>query len=560
MSDLTGDNMEDARLVASKLSSLPIVNEADGVTNLASTVSNQTGLATSLRSLLGKVEMLVKIGDEVTKIHPYVNFAWQVLSLGFKMVQVQQHQDQRILDLITTMEDTYLTLAYQLAVFDDSIGAEISWTVEIIPQIAEMPLDFQFTNLLSAQALKWAEWSKGPVVMALSKGFLDLPSFMRVIVVSQPETDIEDTLTSHEAVHLCRLDIDSATTQEDISEFLRHRFSYIRRKMRHSQLNTDWPSDDKIRSLTNSTGGLFVWVLTACLYIQSHDPDEWLNELITQQSKVDSSRPFVQLDRLYKTGLQSAGLWDNDSFHTDCCSIFGATLCTRIPLSHSMIDSLLALPRSQSSLESISCLGCGGKPWSIDLELYNKMLTHHCIQFLDNTLRENICGLTLLNPVQNESPSEAMSYACKFWVEHICLITHATDGIEDLIYEFLGWHLLHLMEALAVLKSHSNTIQLLQNLLDWLQKSSPTHTDHHQLVVKMLPPLQGHNSSILSVAFSPDGSKIISGSVDKTIRIWDVSTGVKMLPLLQGHNEAVYSVAFSPDGSKIVSGSVDKTI
>jgi hypothetical protein len=68
MSDLTGDNMEDTRLVASKLSSLPIVNEADGVTNLVSTVSNQTGLAMSLRSLLGKVEMLVKIGDEVTKV------------------------------------------------------------------------------------------------------------------------------------------------------------------------------------------------------------------------------------------------------------------------------------------------------------------------------------------------------------------------------------------------------------------------------------------------------------------------------------------------------------
>ena len=410
------------------------------------------------------------------------------------------------------------TLAYQLAVFDDSIGAEISRTVESIPRIAEMPLDFQFANLLSGQALKSVEWSGGPVVMvidaldecgsetdrkvlmqALSKGFSDLPSFMRVIVVSRPETDIEDTLAPHQSVHPFRLDIDSVATQDDISEFLRHRFSDIRRTMKHSQLGADWPGDDKIRSLTNSAGGLFVWASTACLYIQNYKPDERLNELITQQSKVDSSGPFVQLDRLYKTGLQSAGLWDNDSFRTDCCSIFGAILCARIPLSHFMIDSLLALPRSGSSLESISRLGCvlrigeteeicmlhpsfhdylsrrcSDEPWHIDLELHNEMLACHCIQFLDNTLHENICGLTLPHPVQNKSPSKALSYACKFWVEHICLITHVADNIGDLIYEFLCRHLLHWMEALAVLKSHGNTIRSLQNLLDWLRVCHPT--------------------------------------------------------------------------------------
>ena len=125
-----------------------------------------------------------------------------------------------------------------------------------------------------------------------------------------------------------------------------------------------------------------------------------------------------------------------------------------------MIDSLLALHQSGSSLKSISRLGCvlhisgtegictlhpsfhdhlsrrcSGEPWSIDLELHNERLARHCIQFLDNTLHENICGLTLPHPVQNESLSNAVSYAWKFWVEHICLITHAIDDIRDLIYE-----------------------------------------------------------------------------------------------------------------------------
>ena len=74
--------------------------------------------------------------------------------------------------------------------------------------------------------------------------------------------------------------------------------------------------------------------------------------------------------------------------------------------------------------------------------------------------------------------------------------------------------------------------------------------------VEMLPPLRGHDDWIRSVA---DGSKIISGSDDMTIRVWDASTGIETLPPLRGH-DMVTSVAFSPDGSKIVSGSDDETI
>ena len=78
--------------------------------------------------------------------------------------------------------------------------------------------------------------------------------------------------------------------------------------------------------------------------------------------------------------------------------------------------------------------------------------------------------------------------------------------------------------------------------------------------IELLRPLQGHDDSILSVAFSPDGSKIISGSQDNTIRVWDASTGAEMLPPLRCHNNWIRSVAISPDGSKIISGSSEKTV
>ncbi|KIM65457.1 hypothetical protein SCLCIDRAFT_97925, partial [Scleroderma citrinum Foug A] len=72
-------------------------------------------------------------------------------------------------------------------------------------------------------------------------------------------------------------------------------------------------------------------------------------------------------------------------------------------------------------------------------------------------------------------------------------------------------------------------------------------------------PLEGHSSFVRSVAFSSDGKRIVSGSDDKTVRVWDANRGVQ-IGLLQGHTSYVTSVAFSPNGTRIVSGSWDKTV
>ncbi|KAH8796272.1 WD40-repeat-containing domain protein [Flagelloscypha sp. PMI_526] len=73
-------------------------------------------------------------------------------------------------------------------------------------------------------------------------------------------------------------------------------------------------------------------------------------------------------------------------------------------------------------------------------------------------------------------------------------------------------------------------------------------------------PLRGHSDDVMSVAFSPDSCRIVSGSKDKTLRLWDAKTGLIIGEPLCGHSNAVRSVAFSPDGQCIVSGSDDKTL
>eukprot|EP00900_Chrysochromulina_parva_P002012 jgi/Chrpa1/11811/Chrysochromulina_OHIO_Genome00010161-RA len=70
-----------------------------------------------------------------------------------------------------------------------------------------------------------------------------------------------------------------------------------------------------------------------------------------------------------------------------------------------------------------------------------------------------------------------------------------------------------------------------------------------------------HSSMITSVAFSPDGTKIVSGSYDQTIKIWDSTDKLELLSeKTNTHSDTIRSVAFSQDGTKIVSGSFDKTI
>ncbi|NER34161.1 MAG: protein kinase [Oscillatoria sp. SIO1A7] len=71
--------------------------------------------------------------------------------------------------------------------------------------------------------------------------------------------------------------------------------------------------------------------------------------------------------------------------------------------------------------------------------------------------------------------------------------------------------------------------------------------------------LTGHPESVNSVAISPDGQALISGSWDNTIKIWNLKTG-KLQNTLTGHTTNVNSVAISPDGKTLVSGSWDNTI
>ncbi|KZP34758.1 hypothetical protein FIBSPDRAFT_709733, partial [Athelia psychrophila] len=489
------------------------------------------------------------------------------------------------------------TLAYQLAHFDAAIGARVQQVVQDTPNIANKPLGIQFSKLLSAAALGDIPWSRGPILVvidaldesgstadqkelmqALSGGFLNLPGFLRFLIVSRPERDILDQF-KHTRMRREELRVDSETSQADITEFIRSRLLETREaKIDYlTEAMQSWPSEEDIIRLAIFAAGLFIWAATACRLIDaSHDPTQRMGELVKHQPASALTKPFASLHQLYKTALLSAGIWDDDAFCRDFQDILGTVICVRVPFSCMAIDTLLGL--SRPSVLTISRLGSvlrGGKeepiqllhtsffdyltlhdldePWAINTNKHNTRLAHRCIALLEHELKENMCNLTLPHPIQDEKLPESVIYLPAGHLYHFVNDAHRfAQYFSNTIEE----HPLLIYTSALPFTPHDTLIY------------KTFHHDRLTLVVSGVestwPPLlqvmHGHDSYVTSVGFSPDGLKIVSGSQDKTIRVWDALTGQELLSPLQGHDDYVASVGFSPDGLKIVSGSQDNTI
>jgi WD40 repeat protein len=94
--------------------------------------------------------------------------------------------------------------------------------------------------------------------------------------------------------------------------------------------------------------------------------------------------------------------------------------------------------------------------------------------------------------------------------------------------------------------------QILSGSRDKTLKLWDTATGH------LIRTFVGHSEPVVSVAFSPDGARVLSGADDKTMKLWDAQTGQLLHSF--GHSGWVYSVAFSPDGKRVLSGSDDKML
>jgi len=176
-------------------------------------------------------------------------------------------------------------------------------------------------------------------------------------------------------------------------------------------------------------------------------------------------------------------------------------------------------------------------------------------------------------------------------------IARAPEWLFPALYNHLRWldapngPLHRLCEAAAARRQgQNNVLPLLRSRLDprpepplWL-RSLEGHTDWVRAVAvspdgcfivsgssdrtvkvweaesgRLLRSLEGHTGGVNAVAVSPDGRFIVSGSDDHTVKVWETESG-RLLRSLEGHTGGVNDVAVSPDGRFVVSGSDDRTV
>ncbi|CUA74710.1 putative WD repeat-containing protein all2124 [Nostoc sp, PCC 7120] [Rhizoctonia solani] len=254
----------------------------------------------------------------------------------------------------------------------------------------------------------------------------------------------------------------------------------------------------------------------------------------------------------------------------------------------------------------------------------NEAMVHRCFDVMKAELRFNICGLDSSYLTDDQVGdlearvarciSPTLSYACRYWASHL-QVTPPSDDTHHMILDFLSTQLLFWMEVLSLsgcigigapmmqqaqtwLRQIANNRDEIQkqasdarNFLTWFAANPCSRSTPH-IYVSALPlcaksswvyqhyfqhtsgltsiSVSQHDESILavwttesrvkSVAISPDGNQVVSGSQNGSVQVYDIHTGALVAGPFQEHTGYVWSVAFSPDGRHIASGSNDQRV
>ncbi|KIM75554.1 hypothetical protein PILCRDRAFT_669545 [Piloderma croceum F 1598] len=263
------------------------------------------------------------------------------------------------------------------------------------------------------------------------------------------------------------------------------------------------------------------------------------------------------------------------------------------------------------------------KSYYVDPLQHSRGLTLSCMRVMKSGLRFNICNLETSDCRNTDIPDLTirvektilphLSYGSRFWAGHLGTTAYDTDILSE-VREFFHHCLLYWLEVLSLIKKVNMASGMLLSALDWNQDNTndiasfandaikfvsafgppiSQSTPHiylsalpfapkKSLVAKQYLPMfpktlrlktgqanrwpaiigvfEGHTSWVTSVAFSQDGKRIVSGSSDQTIRVWDAESGEVVVAPLKGHTDSVGSVAFSQDGHRVISISQDHTI
>ncbi|KIM74897.1 hypothetical protein PILCRDRAFT_79623, partial [Piloderma croceum F 1598] len=383
-------------------------------------------------------------------------------------------------------------------------------------------------------------------------------------------------------------------TTRDIRNFFERRFAEI-----GGPSLDGWPGEKVLDTLTARAAGLFIWAETVIRFVEQGLPDEQLEHVL-----MGNLGEGDNVTKLYRQILELSFRDANVRMLNVLHQVATVIVLAKITLHVDDLPSFVLQPKASvivilNKLSSVisKCL----KFNICDLE--TSYLPNKHVEDLSRRITRNI--------------GHPLIYSCRFWAAHIrdtpTDLKENVDLIAD-VRDIFQSYFLYWLEVMSLTEEVMAANIALLGVAGWIQvfdaKLSDIIRDGSRFIVNFFTPisestphiylsalpfsprdsiiathyrsqfpntlsihsgqdhtwraginvLRGHKNTISSVTFSPDGKWIVSGSWDKSIRVWDAETGEMVSGPFEGHTDEVLSVAFSPDGKRIVSGSKDKSI
>jgi hypothetical protein len=374
---------------------------------------------------------------------------------------------------------------------------------------------FEYFLLKPAQALKIVgpvvividaldecgdEQSRKELLSVLAKKLSGLPSNFRIILTSRSEYDFAMAFYNNPDVFCQSMDniASKEATDHDISEFIK---SELASKPSES-LEKKWPNGLWCQLLVQKSEQLFQWAATACRFVLETGqlPVKQLEILLTPISSNNQS----SLDSLYMSILKQTFKHQDVEFLTRFADVLGVVVALKEPQRISALYKLCfnyeteevdAILRPLGSL--LSGVSGGSLPvqplhssfrdfllsknkssmFYVGDAKSDKNLAHACAEIMED-LHFNMCKLSTsyvinenipnINVLINNNISTQLSYACRFWVEHLQAISY-TDDMHQKVQNFLYNQLLYWLEVLSLLGKVRIAFQAIEGIHEWVK-------------------------------------------------------------------------------------------
>ncbi|KAF7972841.1 hypothetical protein HWV62_16950 [Athelia sp. TMB] len=495
------------------------------------------------------------------------------------------------------------SIAYQLARINPQFAHYVEDIVRKRPEIAHADVAYQLQELIVNPLSKMPEFASRcmvvidaldeckddstiSVILAALSRFAEKLLPLKIFLTSRPEYNINLGFRQsglQAATHKLILhEIALPAVEADIKTYLERELELIRNQYGITEL---WPSATEIDLLSKLSCGLFIFAATSIKFIKDlnySNPRGQLQSIITSTDamKDDFPDPSHRLDHLYLQVLTESHPCISSELAERLRTIIGTIVLLQDPLPLRCIQRLLeahlgrgsdihSIRQTLARLHSIilvpeddGCVIRALHPSLFDFiinpnrclsaafrvkpcEQHSTLLVA-CLRTL-KSFKQNVCKLPDPSALHHEvsdlpktgnarSPAGVLLSDCERFIRAFYpVISVSCAHIYDSALLFSPEH--------SALRRHYS-----------IHLSKVKVFNRPQFWDACLCILEGHSERVNSLAFSPDGSKIMSGSSDGTIRLWDAVSGAHLNTLKSpGEKGTVISAAFSPDGTSIVS-------